>query len=53
MLEVVIGEEIKLVEEILDIDTTQGIHLRKWQNAREPVLSVSRTFVTCNGQKLT
>ena len=35
MLEVIVGKEVKLVEEIPDIDAAQRIHLREWQNAWE------------------
>ena len=38
MLEVIIGEEVELVEEITYINTTQWIHLREWQNAGEPAV---------------
>jgi hypothetical protein len=33
--EVVVGEEVKLVKEIPNVNTTQRIHLREGQHARE------------------
>ena len=35
MLEIVVAEEIELVEEVSDIDATERIHLRKWEDARK------------------
>jgi hypothetical protein len=30
MLEVIVGKEVKLVQEVANIDATEGIHLREW-----------------------
>jgi hypothetical protein len=32
MGKVIIGEEVKLIKKIADVDATQGIHLREWQD---------------------
>ena len=31
----IVGEEIKLIEEVSNIDATERIHLRKWQDTGE------------------
>jgi hypothetical protein len=36
MREIFIGKEIELVQEVADVDATQGIHLRKRQNTWKP-----------------
>lgn len=33
--EVVVGKEVELVQKIPNVNTTERIHLRKWQHARE------------------
>jgi hypothetical protein len=35
LLEMVIGEKVELIQEVANVDATQGIHLRKWQNTRK------------------
>lgn len=32
MLKVVIREEVKLIEEVTNVDTAKWIHLRKWEH---------------------
>ena len=36
MLEVIIREKVKLVQEVANVDTTKRIHLRKREDARKP-----------------
>lgn len=33
MLEMIVGEEIELIEEISNVYAAQGVHLRKWKDA--------------------
>jgi hypothetical protein len=33
MLEVVVRKEVKLVQEVSDVDAAQRVHLREWKNA--------------------
>ena len=37
MLEMIIGEEVELIEEVADVDATERIHLREGQHARKTV----------------
>jgi hypothetical protein len=41
MREIVIGEEIKLIQEVPNIDTTQGVHPGEGQDTWEPVKNES------------
>lgn len=35
VLEVIVGKEVELVQKVADVDTTERIHLREWENAWE------------------
>jgi hypothetical protein len=35
--EIIIGEKVKLVQKVSNIDTTKRIHLREWQHTWESV----------------
>ena len=46
MLEMIVREEVELIQEIPDINATEGIHLRKGQHAwkSEPSLATIQQF---------